>query len=220
MWNSKGRSGYGDQTILGDYDDWDGLSLNGRQVKNELTNETRNLSGADYWQARKSIKPEEITPKVWVNGKPNIKAFADTEQPKKTKKSIPIAHQITPQSRTLDKLDTQELALHNTYKNDEVSLEEYEELLYALDQKRERAFKSLCKALGRDTTSNSDYPVGQGGYDDKTLNTYNKALTKGGFKRNVCGVEGVNTNSFADDVKILLTGSVIGLIILLTLINI
>lgn len=220
MWNSKGRSGYGDQTILGNYDDWAGLSLNGRQVKNELTNETRNLSGADYWHARKSIKPEEITPKVWVNGKPNIKAFADIEAPKKTKKSVPIAHQITPQQRSLDKLDQQELSLHKAYKNEEVSLEEYDELLYALDQKRERAFKSLCKALGRQETSEYDYPVGQGGYNDKTLNTYDKALTKGGFKRNVCGVEGVNTNSFADDLKILLASSVIGLIILLTLINI
>ena len=219
MWNSRGRSGYGDQTILGNYDDWSGLSPNGRQVKNELTNETRNLSGADYWHARKSIKPEEITPKVWVNGKPNIKAFADIEAPKKTKKPIPIAHQITPQSRTLDKLDQQELDLHKVYKNGEVSLEEYEELLYALDQKRERAFKSLCKALGRDTTSDSDHPIGQGGYDDKTLNTYNKALTKGSFEANMQGIGSSFSKSMKKDTIYFLLASILGCSLLMYLTN-
>lgn len=219
MWNSKGRSGYGDQTILGNYDDWSGLSSNGRQVKNELTNETRNLSGADYWHARKSIKPDEITPEVWVNGRANVKAFADTDKPvtKKTKKPIPITHQIIPQQRTLDKLDQQELALHKAYKNEEVSLEEYEELLYALDQKRERAFKALCKATGR---ALEDEAVGYDGLDEKTLNRYEKALTKGCFGYSLGGVEGVNKNSLAKDLKILLTGSAIGLIVILTLINV
>lgn len=27
MWDSKGRSGYGDSTIGGDYDSWDGMAL-------------------------------------------------------------------------------------------------------------------------------------------------------------------------------------------------
>ena len=39
MWKGAGRSGYGEQTILGDYDDFDGLSMNGRQYKNRLTKE-------------------------------------------------------------------------------------------------------------------------------------------------------------------------------------
>lgn len=30
MWTSKGRSGYGDSTIGGDYDSWDGVSPNGK----------------------------------------------------------------------------------------------------------------------------------------------------------------------------------------------
>lgn len=37
MWKGCGRSGYGDQAILGDYNDWDGLSMNGRQWKNRET---------------------------------------------------------------------------------------------------------------------------------------------------------------------------------------
>lgn len=215
MWNSKGRSGYGEQTILGNYDDWAGLSPNGRQVKNELTNETRNLSGADYWHARKSIKPEEITPEVWVNGKPNIKAFADTDKPapKKTKKPIPIAHQIIPQQRTLDKLDTQELALHKAYKNEEVSLEEYEELLHALDQKRERAFKSVNKALGRHI---DDEAVGYDGEEDKTLNWYDKALTKGGFEGNLGTTEQGDLKS---DIKMFLLYSTLGCILIMYLAN-
>lgn len=185
----------------------------GRSYLIQSWNDASSYSGEQIGQRLK-----ESTELFLKNGQANTALFAEPETPKKTKKPIPIAHQITPQQRSLDKLDTQELALHKAYKNEEVSLEEYEELLYALDQKRARSFKSLCKALGRDITSEDDYPVGQGGYDDKTLNTYDKALTKGEFKRNVCGVETVN--SFADDLKILLTGSVIGLIVILTLINI
>lgn len=30
-WKGTGRSGIGNQTILGDYDDFDGLSMNGRE---------------------------------------------------------------------------------------------------------------------------------------------------------------------------------------------
>lgn len=220
MWNSKGRSGYGEQTILGNYDDWAGLSPNGRQVKNELTNETRNLSGADYWHARKSIKPDEITPEVWVNGRANVKAFADTDKPvtKKTKKPIPIGHKIIPQQRTLNRLDEQELELHKAYKKDEISIDEYEQLLYALDQKRERAFKALCKATGRGL---EDDPVGQDGEDEKTSKRGLYGCNKLMFDSNSLSSVGDGIkNDWKSDVKLFLTGSVIGLIVLLTLINI
>ena len=60
MWKGTGRSGYGEQTILGDYDDFDGLSMNGRQWKNRLTKETRDLSGADYWHQRKALEPKML----------------------------------------------------------------------------------------------------------------------------------------------------------------
>lgn len=87
MWKGQGRSGIGDQTIVGEYEDWDGLSMNGRQWKNRLTQETRDLSGADYWHQRKALEPKaaEDIP-TYVNGKPNISAFADpVAKPKVTK---------------------------------------------------------------------------------------------------------------------------------------
>lgn len=31
MWKGTGRSGIGDQTIIGEYEDWDGLSMNGKE---------------------------------------------------------------------------------------------------------------------------------------------------------------------------------------------
>ena len=48
MWTGKGRSGIGDTNLQGTWEDWDGLSPNGRQYKNAITQETRNLSGQEY----------------------------------------------------------------------------------------------------------------------------------------------------------------------------
>ena len=78
MWKGTGRSGYGDQAILGDYDDWDGLSMNGRQWKSRETKETRDLSGADYWHQRRALEPKMLEDiPTYVNGRPNIQAFAE-----------------------------------------------------------------------------------------------------------------------------------------------
>ncbi len=76
MWTGKGRSGIGDTNIQGTWEDWDGLSPNGRQYKNAITQETRNLSGQEYWNARKADYPKQ-EPEVWKNGMANIKAFGD-----------------------------------------------------------------------------------------------------------------------------------------------
>jgi len=149
MWNSKGRSGYGDQAIIGSYEDWEGLSMNGRQVKNELTKETRNLSGADYWHTRKAIKPTEVTPDVWVNGRANVNGFKD-DVPKVTSKAKQkhIRDRICPQNVTLNNLDLQEKLLDEAYLSEEVDDNEYLELSRALEAKRVRAHKSLMRALG------------------------------------------------------------------------
>ena len=76
MWNSTGRSGYGESTIKGTYDSWNGLSRNGRQYKNEATMETRDLSGADYWHLRKQNRPTEEIPASlhMIGNKANINA--------------------------------------------------------------------------------------------------------------------------------------------------
>ena len=78
MWKGVGRSGIGDQTIIGEYEDWDGLSMNGRQFKNRLTQETRDLSGADYWHQRKALEPK-VTEDIptFVHGRANVSAFVE-----------------------------------------------------------------------------------------------------------------------------------------------
>lgn len=69
MWRDKGRSGIGDAFIGEDssglfseghtYEGWKNLSPNGRQWKNPLTDEVRDLSGANYWHLRKENFPVE-----------------------------------------------------------------------------------------------------------------------------------------------------------------
>ena len=87
MWTGKGRSGIGDTNIQGTWEDWDGLSPNGRQYKNAITQETRNLSGQEYWNARKADYPSQET-EVWKDGKANIAGFADSlAKPKAAKKT-------------------------------------------------------------------------------------------------------------------------------------
>lgn len=106
MWKGMGRSGIGDQTILGDYDDWDGLSMNGRQFKNRLTKETRDLSGADYWHQRKAIEPKmpEDIP-TFVNGRPNISAFAEPiAKPKAAAKTKSVLSSILLADRNYERL--------------------------------------------------------------------------------------------------------------------
>ena len=101
----------------------------------------------DGWSARK-------LPDVWTaDGKPNIKAFSDealglAQKKTPSKKTVPIAHQIVPQEKTLDRLDKQEAELYKAFENEEISEEEFKQLIFALEQKRHRAWKSRCKALG------------------------------------------------------------------------
>lgn len=163
MWRSTGRSGVGEQYLGEAYEDIDGLTPNGRQWINPLTKETRNLSGANYWHMRKSLSADEIIkPNVWTaDGKPNIKAFSDealglNQKKAPTKRTIPIAHQIVPQEKTLDRLDRQEAELYKAFENEEISEGEFKQLIFALEQKRHRAWKSRCKALGVDPDESTD----------------------------------------------------------------
>lgn len=145
MWKGTGRSGYGEQTILGEYDDWDGLSMNGRQWKNRLTKETRSLSGADYWHQRKALEPKmpEDIP-TYVNGRPNISAFADpkpVDSPKRKPKDL--MYRVLPQQATIERLEAMMEELEREFDNGLRSLEEYALLRNALDKKLDRAFKAL-----------------------------------------------------------------------------
>jgi len=162
------RSGVGATCEDGAQEDWTGTSPNGRQYRSAITRQVTDLQGSDYWSMRKelpnklSVAGELPTDKVWTkDGKPNIKAFSDEAlglNQKKTpaKKSIPIAHQIVPQEKTLDRLDKQEAELYKAFENEEISEEEFKQLIFALEQKRQRAWKSRCKALGVDPDVEED----------------------------------------------------------------
>lgn len=148
MWGSTGRSGYGDSTIGGDYDSWDGISPNGKQYKNEATMETRDLSGADYWHLRKQNRPTEEIPAelhMLKNGKANINAYADPVPTKKAS-TINIKDKILPQIKRLNTLRSQMVELEREYKDKskDMSIEEYSllrDVLVAKIQRQEVLYK-------------------------------------------------------------------------------
>ena len=152
MWTSKGRSGYGDSTIGGDYDSWDGVAPNGKQYKNEATMETRNLVGSDYWHLRKQNRPTEAIPAhlhMLNKDRANIEAYKDTtDGVKKRKTSIPLRQRILPQEARLTTLDTQIEELNQEYSSNRMSHEEYAQLKTILQRKRDRAWELYVKAGG------------------------------------------------------------------------
>lgn len=150
MWNSKGRSGYGDSTIGGDYDSWDGVSPNGKQYKNEATMETRNLSGADYWHCRKQNRPTEAIPAhlhMLNKDRANIQAYADSLETTKRKTSVPLKSRILPQATRLEKLTAEIIELEEANRKGEFTPAEYTLLRSVAFKKRDRAQVLLNKAI-------------------------------------------------------------------------
>ncbi len=150
MWSGKGRSGYGDSTIGGDYDSWDNISPNGRQYKNEMTQETRDLSGADYWHLRKQNRPTEEIPEhlhMLNKHRANIEAYADKPVQLKPKSSVSIRDKILPQHRRVNTLTDQIIELESAYKSGEMSQAEYTMLRAVLYTKRDRAIELYKKAI-------------------------------------------------------------------------
>lgn len=149
MWISKGRSGYGDSTIGGDYDSWDGISPNGKQYKNEATMETRDLSGADYWHLRKQNRPTEAIPEslhMLNKNRANIDAYADPVVVRKTTK-VPLKQRILPQATRLEKLRSEILELETAYRAGEFSLNDYSLLRDIAFAKLQRAEVLYKKAI-------------------------------------------------------------------------
>lgn len=168
MWTSKGRSGYGDSTIGGDYDSWDGVSRNGRQYKNEATMETRNLSGADYWHLRKQNRPTEPIPAhlhMLNKNRANIDAYTDPVETTKRKTSIPLSDRIVPQKKRLTTLQNQLIELETEYKTTDMSIEEYSTLRDILMVKINRAQVLYKKAVNvrpthpQESTEQDDLPI-------------------------------------------------------------
>lgn len=161
MWTSTGRSGYGDSTIGGHYDSWDGLSMNGKQYRNEATMETRNLSGADYWHCRKQNRPTEAIPvhlHMLNKDRANIEAYADPVEALKRKTSIPLSDRILPQKKRLNTLRDQLIELETEYKTTQMSIEEYSTLRDILMVKINRAEVLYRKAVSvrPNNTQNND----------------------------------------------------------------
>jgi hypothetical protein len=145
MWAGKGRSGIGDTNTQGTWEDWDGLSPNGRQYKNAITQETRNLSGQEYWNARKADYPSQSKQLHIVNGKANTDLYRG-EQPKKKQENI--RHLISPATKALDTLDDLELKLEKQFKQELLDFDSYSELKNALEIKREKAWVRYEKEQG------------------------------------------------------------------------
>lgn len=149
MWASKGRSGYGDSTIGGDYDSWDGISPNGHQYKNEATMETRDLSGADYWHLRKQNRPTEEIPAslhMLNPNRANINAYADKEPVKKVSKT-PLKNKVIPQLTRYNNLTEQMKEIVAQYNAKEIDIKEYSMLMDITVAKRDRAKILLDKAM-------------------------------------------------------------------------
>jgi len=143
MWGSKGRSGYGDSTIGGNYDSWEGVSPNGRQYKNEITGETRNLSGFRYWTMRKQNSPEQEIPAhlhMLKSGRANIDVYGILDQPKKQSK-IDIRDKILPQEKRLSTLTQQLIDLEQEYKQGKMDIDEYSTYRAIAITRRDRAWR-------------------------------------------------------------------------------
>lgn len=167
MWQSKGRSGYGDSTIGGDYGSWDGISPNGKQYKNEATMETRDLSGADYWHLRKQSRPTEDIPAElhMLNGKANINVYGRLDEPKKSVSKVNIKDKILPQKRRVDSLTAQMVELEAEYKSGKMSITDYSLYRDIVSAKRDRAIVLLDRAM-------KVKPIRPETYEDEGVSSY------------------------------------------------
>lgn len=160
MWQSKGRSGYGDTNLDGAYDDVIlGVSPNGRQYRNEATLEQRDLSGWAYWNLRKQNTPEQEIPEALYarneteamshtlkNGQANLLKYADTIVVRKPTK-VPLKNRILPQSARVEKLRSEAIELEAAFKAGEFTPGEYTLLRDVAFRKLRRAEELLKKAI-------------------------------------------------------------------------
>lgn len=129
MWNSVGRSGHHMQYVGNSYDEWEGLSPNGRQAKNQLTDEVRNLSGAEYWHMRKAPIVNSRTPR-----KPKAKRSAF--------ESIALADSL------YSRLEKQLEALENEFNEGLLSWDDFQYAHRLQTERMAKAWKRVEKARG------------------------------------------------------------------------
>jgi hypothetical protein len=149
MWTGKGRSGIGDTSIQGTWEDWDGLSPNGRQYKNAITQETRNLSGQEYWNARKADYPSQET-EVWKDGKANIAAFKEAQAKPKTQAKKSAFQTITLADSHYERLANLSEELDKELESGKLSFDDWSYARKTLDVRLQKAWQRLSKARGWD----------------------------------------------------------------------
>lgn len=140
------------------------------------------------------------------NGQANTKAYGDDV---KKENKRPIASRIIPSQAALNRCDEQEKELRETYENGEIDLEEYLELQGVLDRKRDKAYKSLCKALQiEDGSCNESVEKNDSG------SCFSKELGLFGTIS-----KGISRQSIKFDLIYMLTASFVACILLLKLSN-
>lgn len=158
---SKGRSGIGDRNIQGTHDDWDGLSMNGRQYRNAVTQEIRNLSGAEYWNARKADYPSQET-EVWKDGKANIAGFSDTVSKPKTKPKKSALQTVALADSHYERLANLSEELDKELESGKLSFDDWAYARKTLDVRLEKAWQRLSKARGWTNDNEPMLPYAEG----------------------------------------------------------
>lgn len=180
VWRGKGRSGIGDQYLTDEpmsgasYEDWDGVSMNGRQFKNAFTQEVRDLSGNEYWKARKANNPTECDLENHFNGNgsANVNAYAERPKPTgrqtkhKSKQELvqDLLYSLNPDEKKLDSLDEKEQAVTNAYLDGDIEAEQYEKAIETILRKR----YAIHKKIARDSCEDmQEWIEENGSYEDK-----------------------------------------------------
>lgn len=159
MYGDKGRSGHHASNVGNHWQDWDGVSPNGRQFKNAFTQEVRDLSGSEYWKARKANNPTECDLKNHFNnnGSANIRAYADMETPKKkTVKKKSAFEQITLADRHYQRLENLSIQLDEELESGQLSMEDWTYARKQLDARLDKAWQRLCKLRGWNPAEKDD----------------------------------------------------------------
>lgn len=184
VWRGKGRSGIGEQYLTDEgwqgasWEDWENLSVNGRQVKNPLTGEPRDLSGMEYWHIRKAkfVDSDENVRHFKSNGAANVSAYAEKPKRKPVKTLSPkeqaqsLLYSINPEEKRLDNLDEKEQALNAAYIDGHIDAEQYEKAYETIIRKRYAIHKQMAKS----SCENMDEWVEENGTFDDKKKLYNR----------------------------------------------
>lgn len=152
MYGGKGRSGHHREYVGNHWQDWDGVSPNGRQFKNAFTQEVRDLSGSEYWKARKANNPSEcdLQHHFNQNGSANIRAYAEADKPKTRTKAKPKSafERVNLADAHYSRLEKLSQELDAEYEQGLLSHEDWAYARRQLDKRLDAGWVRVCKARG------------------------------------------------------------------------